>query len=610
MTKLVFIDPKGNLKTQRINQTDCRPTVAWLGMMRPDLELLENIVGSATLAQTSSDIDLVYDRTLASADDLFRMLAEWCMSYDKKPSQYVIKHNNLVFFRCPIAGTPSKGFVQINLYPTNNVAFSREMMRQCADSQYKCRERNQLLNSIAYTAGYKINPLHGLLNTKNRFITHDLDKIAKVVLGNKGTPKDWESTESLLNFIAKDSKRAEKIERFLQHLEREGIPFIDDYYVPDTHFMARLRDRIVNQGMVPLVESARIEHLEDLVFDKGVSGVTNALNIIQQAAEDPSAITPKIDGKICLVWGRKPTGEFVLTDKSGLTAKSYDGLATSVDELAEMMNNRGSGREALIQMFAKIFPMLEASTPKKFRGFVRGDLLFHAKPDEVKGALRFKPNYIEYSIPVDSDLGNKLMDSEVAIAAHSFHESHDSEPQPLSELKHHEVPGLAIVHPSDFAEDGFEANVDLIAEIQAVLEQNADAISLLFNPTDLRAQKITDLPALCKRYINTRIHNDYDELLPRFMVWLKNTVTDRKFRRVIEYLHSPSSNADALSAVFTLFLMLHELKSSTLLQLDRKNPGNEGWVLSTEDGTAKLVDRFNFTAKNKQMWDQKKKGSN
>ena len=42
----VFKDMKGQILTQRINQTDVAPTLAWLDMMLPGLDLQNNTLGS------------------------------------------------------------------------------------------------------------------------------------------------------------------------------------------------------------------------------------------------------------------------------------------------------------------------------------------------------------------------------------------------------------------------------------------------------------------------------------------------------------------------------------------------------------------------------------
>jgi hypothetical protein len=83
-----------------------------------------------------------------------------------------------------------------------------------------------------------------------------------------------------------------------------------------------------------------------------------------------------------------------------------------------------------------------------------------------------------------------------------------------------------------------------------------------------------------------------------FGEWLQTKVTPKKFANIVEYLKSPASNTGALAAAFTLFLLLHDLKLDILKQLDLKDPGHEGWVMATDAGYAKAVNRFDFTARN------------
>jgi hypothetical protein len=194
----------------------------------------------------------------------------------------------------------------------------------------------------------------------------------------------------------------------------------------DAYFLARLRDRIVNRGYVALVEHQRpvieaaeagiggrakgIEHLEDLVFRQGAPGIQQALDIVKHATEAPQqTTTAKWDGKPAVIFGRKPdTGEFVLTDGSGFDAKGYDGLATSPQMMADIQNTRSGDRTELIQIYARLFPILDAALPPNFRGYVKGDLLFMQTPPVEAGNYVFKPNTIEYRIPVRSAMGQRI----------------------------------------------------------------------------------------------------------------------------------------------------------------------------------------------------------
>jgi hypothetical protein len=226
--------------------------------------------------------------------------------------------------------------------------------------------------------------------------------------------------------------------------------------------------------------------------------------------------------------------------------------------------------------------------------------MYSSKPKEIKGAYTFRPNFIEYKIPVNSDLGNKITDSEVGVALHTLIKHKESGDEPLTELKHKKSPGLLLMFPSDFESgNNFKVSKEIIGEIKKLLKERGDDIDLLFDPSELRSQKITDLPQLCKRFINSRISSNFDDLLNGFLEWIEGNVGALKYKRINEYLDSPSSNGDALKAVFEIFLLLHELKMESLLQLDRQHPGHEGWVLNSPDGRVKLVDRFVFSHGNK-----------
>jgi hypothetical protein len=475
------------------------------------------------------------------------------------------------------------------------------------DSRYKGKERNVLMNSIAKSKGYKLNQIAGIADRNtNEIITDDPDAVAKMLLNKTATRQDLASVETILQALSTDPERESKLADFREHMKREGLPFLEsaDLYRPvsDSYFLARLRDRIVNQGMVPIMEAAnpRIEHLEDLVFERGTRGVREALDIIQHAAEDTrKTTTVKWDGKPGIIWGRKPTGEFVLTDKSGFTAKGYDGLATSPEMMARIQRQRSGERGELIEIYNKLFPMLRAATPENFRGYVQGDLLYTETPPEVAGAYVFKPNFVEYKIPAASKLGERIGASEVGIAAHTRYRAPDAGPEPIHHINLEAVPGLLVIEPTVKDIKNVVPNKKLIQQLKQIVNQNSAAIDGLFNPSELRAAQLSDLPQLCKRYINSRIMSDYEDLLSGFGDWLQANVTPRKYNNIVEYLQSPRSNSDGMVAAFTAFLLLHEIKTDMLEQLDRQQPGQEGWVLATDAGRAKLVNRFGFSAGNR-----------
>ena len=605
----VFKDAQGRPLTQRINQTDVKSTLAWLDEMLPGLDLQNNTLGSTGIKSTSGDLDLAIDSGQVTKDQLEYRLKQWAIGHGLKPEDYVRKSGTAVHFLTPITGRPDQGYVQTDFMFLQNVPWSKFVLGAMpADSQYKGRERNVLMNSIAKSLGYKLNQIAGIADrATNKVISDDPDAVAKMLLNRQATREDLASVEAIMSALERDPARDAKLADFREHMKREGIPFEppvseNTELYTEVDFLARLRDRIVNQGMQPIMEAAspRIEHLEDLVFERGTRGIQEAMAIMQHAAEDTrKTTTVKWDGKPAIIWGRKPTGEFVLTDKSGFGAKGYDGLATDPEQIARIMNQRGGERGGLIAIYQKLFPMLRAATPENFKGYIQGDLLYTETPPEVSGAYVFKPNFVEYKIPAASKLGERIGASEVGIAAHTRYKQVDAPAEAISQVNLETVPGLLIIEPTVKDIKNVTPNAQLVKQLSQITRSQGRAIDGLFNPAELRSAQLSDLPQLCKRYINSRITGDYEDLLPGFGAWLRTNVTPRKFANIIEYLQSPRSNMDGITAAFTAFLLLHEIKTDMLNQLDRQEPGHEGWVLATDAGRAKLVNRFGFTAGNR-----------
>lgn len=608
----VFKDADGHSVTQRINQTDVKSTLAWLEQMLPGLDIQNNTLGSTGIKATSGDLDVAVDVSQVTKEQLVAQLTRWAQSHGFKPEEWVKKSGTAVHFKTPINGTPDQGFVQTDFMFLQNIPWSKFVLGAMpADSKYKGRERNVLMNSIAKSMGYKLNQIAGIADRNtNEIITDNPDQVAKMLLNRTATRQDLASVESILQALSTDPKRDEKLADFREHMAREGLPFLESaaVYQPvtDVHFLSRLRDRIVKQGMQPLIEQtlteaeARIPHIEDLVFDRGTRGVEEAMAIMRAAAEDTrKTTTVKWDGKPAIVWGRDESGQFVLTDKSGFGAKGYQGRATSMAQLAGIMQQRGGDRGELIGVYEKLWPLLEAATPKNFRGYIQGDLLYVNTPPEVSGAYEFKPNFVEYRIPADSRLGKEIGNSQVGIAIHTRYADAGAPAEPIHHTNLKSVPGLLLIEPTVKDIKNVTPDKKLVAQLRSVIGQHGADINGLFNPAELRAAQLSDLPALCKRYINSRITSDYENLLPDFGAWLQKNVTPRKYNNIVEYLQSPRSNMSGITAAFSAFLLLHEIKMNMLQQLDRQEPGHEGWVLATDAGRAKLVNRFGFSAGNR-----------
>jgi hypothetical protein len=619
----VFKDAQGQPLTQRINQADVPDTIAYLenilGMEFPE----ERWLGSTGRKPTSGDLDLAVDLGEINKDQLAAKLTQFVQSQKQDPREWVRKGGE-VHFRTPIAGDPNKGYVQTDFMFFPNLDWGTFFYGGAEGSNYKGMNRNVLMSSIAKALGLKVGANGMFSRTTNQLVNggQDPNYVAKVLLGPAFTKENLKNVESIYAALSNDPDREIKLKDFREYLAREGLQEPQQAMSEnDAGFLGRLRDRIVNQGMMPLVEASNpyelyeaeaagvggrakgIEHLEDLVFRKGTQGILDALQIVQHATEQPSTTTAKWDGKPAVIFGRKPsTGEFVLTDGSGFEAKGYDGLATSPRMMADIQSKRSGDRTELIQLYATLFPVLEAALPPNFRGYVKGDLLYMQTPPEIAGNYVFRPNTIEYKIPARSSLGQRIANSTIGIAIHSMYADVGEPRQPLSGVKFNDVPGLMLERPA--TPRALAADSAKVKQLKQLVRTSGAAINTLFNPVELRANKITDLAKLCVDYINTKVGTPLNPstLLPEFGEWLKTKVTPQKFRNIVEYLQSPTSNTQAMAAAFTAFLLLHDIKMDILRQADLEHPGQEGWVMATPAGYAKAVNRFDpnaFAAQNR-----------
>jgi hypothetical protein len=622
----VFKDGNGRAVTQRINQTDVKSTLAWLEEMLPGLDLQNNTLGSTGIKDTSGDLDIAVDAKQLTKQQLIAQLTRWATSQKQKPEEWVKQTGAGVHFKTPINGRPDLGYVQTDFMFLNNVPWSKFVLGAMPiDSKYKGRERNVLMNSIAKSMGYKLNQVGGIADrATDKIITDNPDAVAKLLLNRTATRQDLASVENILQALSTDPKRDAKLADFKQHMEREGLPFLEsaELYQPvtDVNFLARLRDRIINQGMQVIVEAEvqggrakGIEHLEDLVFRNGSAGIKKALDIVKHTANNTGKTTTvKWDGKPALVFGRDPEGTFVLTDVSGFGARGYNGLFTSPRQVARHLEQRDRDAEAqgrpatrvktLLPLYVNLWPMLEAAVPKDFKGYVQGDLLYTQQPPEQAGNFVFTPNTVEYKIPVASDVGQRIASSEVGIAMHTRYAEPGAPKEPIGRVDFKSVPGLLLLEPV-YAKENVQPNRQLVQQVKDVYNSQGAAIDQLFDPADLRALQITDLPRLCIDYINSRVGTGFDNLLAQFGPWLQQHVTPKKFNNIVEYIQSPRSNLDGMAAAFTAWVLLHDIKMDILNQLDLQHPGQEGWVMATGAGMAKAVNRLagGFTAANRQI---------
>ena len=255
---------------------------------------------------------------------------------------------------------------------------------------------------------------------------------------------------------------------------------------------------------------ARIQHLEDLILWDGSQGAKKAIATLHQVEQQPNSVTIKWDGSPAVMFGRNEKGEFVLTDKSGFSAKGYDGKATSSKGLSQMLSNRpgasnpdaekAQNYKKFIGQMTSIWDKVESCVPAEFRGYVMGDLLWFTTPQATDGKLVFTPNTTTYSVKVDSDVGKKITDSDVGVVIHMA-VGLDGEKSNVDMSQFQQ--GETYIMPPVMVTKSPGVDIPAIDELENYLNKNSQAIDKLFAvPPEL---KMADFGKILYAYINNSV---------------------------------------------------------------------------------------------------------
>jgi hypothetical protein len=337
------------------------------------------------------------------------------------------------------------------------------------------------------------------------------------------------------------------------------------------------------------------QHLEDLVFVDGSKGAMQAADILEKLGSDNSDVAIKWDGNPTIYWGREPNGEFVLVGKNGWGKNK----STSPENLKNFITTSGKGedwREKFGSDMAEIFQIMQQATPEDFRGYVFGDLLYHpGKPyKETDDAIQFTPNLVTYTVDKNSNLGQRIADSSVGIAAHGkYDEFGDKAGQPISDVE--ELNGnQAVVLGQTYVTHQPKVDVKEVGEIRAIAKRSAEVIDSFLEPR----QGLSDMKNIIYTYVNQMSRSqNLANLENNFFDWLANSKVSANKQKKIQAI--AEDNPKALPAIFGLVKKIIAAKDHIIDQLDsaeadvtastKGEKGGEGYVAL--DTKTKLVPR-------------------
>lgn len=349
--------------------------------------------------------------------------------------------------------------------------------------------------------------------------------------------------------------------------------------------------------------AARISHPEDLVWQEGGAGAKAAIDGLQHIAKDTKSITIKWDGTPALIFGRDPVdGQLVVTDKSGFGAKRYNGHSKSAKELHDMLLARSpdqEGRGAYAQAMASLWPLFEKMVPESVRGYYQGDLMYTNTPPVVDGAYQFKPNKVEYRVPVNSKLGQQIARSRAGIVVHGFIPDRMSGVTPVSDLS-------PLRGNDEFMVFGPEMSTAPTVKTPPAPSIFPAQVDEVINPNELRQRKLTDFGQQVGKYMAAMARagdGNYNDAAQGFLAWIDTApLSDNKRAGMKEWI---SEHLEAYNKMWQTIQNIHAFKTNIKNQIDTASgqevtarldgkPGHEGYVANTPFGVIKLVDRHEF----------------
>jgi hypothetical protein len=370
------------------------------------------------------------------------------------------------------------------------------------------------------------------------------------------------------------------------------------------HCAGRKKNESVNEAETPAPKKVGREfnHLEDLVFTEP-NGGKRAVEILKNLAQDAQDIAIKWDGNPTVYWGRDEDGTFRLVGKNNWGRE--EGKSSSPEELQQFINSRGKGEEWRAKFagdMAALWPVFEKATPKDFRGYVYGDILFHpGKPYEgADGRMSFTPNQTTYAVKGNSEVGRKIARAKVAVAAHQQYSYFgDKSGEPFT------------------APETFAANPELMVFGQTYVSHkpavNADNLSVIEKEVNKSQQKITqlltpqaglsDLQNIIYTFVNAQAKEKKLDMLDHdvFFTWLSTSKVSGPKQQKIAAL--ANSIPGAMDSLFFIVRELMKAKNEVIHELDQAGgditattggkPGGEGYVKGKD--SVKLVPRDRWT---------------
>lgn len=394
------------------------------------------------------------------------------------------------------------------------------------------------------------------------------------------------------------------------------------------------------------LKNVHLEHLEDLVYNKGHAGALQALDylndvrrMLAEGMGDASKISVKWDGAPAIVCGIDPhDGKFFVGTKS-VFAKN----AKLIKRPGDINRLYGDEKSELKNKLALAFKYLSTLG---IANVMQGDMMFTEDTkfeDTIDGekVITFTPNTITYAVPVNSEIGQRIRRAKFGIIFHTTYQGPD-----LADMR--AIPGVNLQGLNRNKNIWYDDATykDLTGRASLTDAENKDLVSQL-------SQLRTTIEKIPAKKFDVILHNkEFSKFIKPYinsLIWAKTPIKNpikflkgymdfygQKMRAEVEKLKggeaSPAAkarilrikkqeefledNMNVMLAVLAIYKHIAHIKLMLIQKLNaidsmvgtfKKDASGyhvinpEGFVVVGHFGNAvKLVDRLDFSAENRQ----------
>ena len=464
-----------------------------------------------------------------------------------------------------------------------------------------------LMSSIAKHMGLKFDAFGGKLIDRNtdEVVGKTRRQVAKILLGPKAKEKDLDSVSTMMARLADDPDREGKLAQARQDAQAGMLELPEDVLPGTKTWLDQMEESPKFAFVKSLKEdtTGRTPHPEDSIFD-GSNAAQIAVKSLGGVIANPANVTIKWDGFPALIFGRTPEGKLAIMDKYMFDKRI---LATSPQDWQEYDRTKPTGtmRPELYTKLAALWAGLDAVT--KGEGFFWGDLLWAGSLNPVKGNYVFKPNTVEYHVPVQSGIGQTIKGGSGGIVVHQHFGELGGTASEWDGKGLVTVPGgVTIIKPSLGIRFSLRDPVSLSKAAQAAVDKYGTAVD------DLFVNIPSSTKGIIKTYFNKRITCQTDQDLHD---WMKGNVSGKQYSALVGDDYSGAlfttdgdgqvHESTGYAGLKAIWNAIYAYKLNLVQQLEQQvqgvqqsvngQAGGEGFVFPTPHGLLKLVNRGQFS---------------